>query len=108
MTSWGPMYQLDRRTTIGAAATDGIAQLAASFVVTARGADEIKFGLGDSYRRPHRRDHRQRLLLEGFPVLQFDADGDQFGLEDHVRQIQGIVFDHHGLRGLSLHIKCIN
>ena len=39
--------KLDRRSLIRAAAAGGIAQLAAPFVITARAADEIKFGLDD-------------------------------------------------------------
>ena len=38
---------LDRRSLIRLAAATGAAQLAAPFVVTARAADEIKFGLND-------------------------------------------------------------
>ncbi len=47
MTSRLLTHKLDRRTVIRAAATAGIAQLAAPFVVTARAADEIKIGLDD-------------------------------------------------------------
>ena len=39
--------KLDRRTIIKAAAAAGVAQLAAPFAITARAADEIKFGLDD-------------------------------------------------------------
>src|SRR6201982_2384087 len=39
--------KLDRRTIIKAAAAAGIAQLAAPFAITARAADEVKFGLND-------------------------------------------------------------
>jgi branched-chain amino acid transport system substrate-binding protein len=39
--------KLDRRGVLKAAAAAGIAQLAAPFVITARAADEIKFGLDD-------------------------------------------------------------
>ena len=39
--------KLDRRTIIKAAAAAGVAQLAAPFAITARAADEIKFGLND-------------------------------------------------------------
>src|SRR6201981_1283497 len=39
--------KLDRRTVIKAAAAAGIAQLAAPFAITARAADEVKFGLND-------------------------------------------------------------
>src|SRR5246127_3458249 len=39
--------KLDRRTIIRTAAAAGIAQLAAPFAITARAADEIKFGLND-------------------------------------------------------------
>src|SRR5271165_1824931 len=39
--------RLDRRSLIKAAAAAGVAQLAAPFVITARAADEIKFGLND-------------------------------------------------------------
>jgi branched-chain amino acid transport system substrate-binding protein len=38
---------LDRRSLIRAAAATGIAQLSAPFVITARAADEVKFGLND-------------------------------------------------------------
>src|SRR5499427_7255555 len=38
---------LDRRSLIRAAAAAGAAQLATPFVITARAADEIKFGLND-------------------------------------------------------------
>jgi branched-chain amino acid transport system substrate-binding protein len=39
--------RLDRRSVIRAAAAAGVMQVAAPFVVTARAADEIKFGLDD-------------------------------------------------------------
>ncbi len=39
--------KLDRRTIIKAAAAAGVAQLAAPFAITARAADEVKFGLND-------------------------------------------------------------
>jgi branched-chain amino acid transport system substrate-binding protein len=39
--------KLDRRTVIKAAAAAGVAQFAAPFVISARAADEIKFGLDD-------------------------------------------------------------
>ena len=41
------LRKLDRRTVIKAAAAAGVAQFAAPFVITARAADEIKFGLDD-------------------------------------------------------------
>jgi branched-chain amino acid transport system substrate-binding protein len=47
MTSMRLTSQLDRRTVIRAAAMAAITQVAAPFVVTARAADEIKFGLDD-------------------------------------------------------------
>src|SRR6201987_3834173 len=39
--------KLDRRTIIKAAGAAGVAQLAAPFAITARAADEVKFGLND-------------------------------------------------------------
>ena len=42
-----PSTRLDRRSVIRAAAAAGIAQIAAPFVITARAADEIKFGFND-------------------------------------------------------------
>ena len=39
--------KLDRRIIIKAAAATGVAQLAAPFSITARAADEVKFGLND-------------------------------------------------------------
>ena len=43
--SGGPI--LDRRTLVKAAAAAGVAQVAAPFVITARAADNVKFGLDD-------------------------------------------------------------
>src|SRR5260370_22213134 len=39
--------KLDRRTVMKAAAAAGMAQFAAPFAITARAADEVKFGLND-------------------------------------------------------------
>ncbi len=47
MTSAVRSGKLDRRTIIKAAAAAGMAQFAAPFVISARAADEIKFGLDD-------------------------------------------------------------
>ena len=47
MTSPIRSGKLDRRTIIKAAAAAGVAQFAAPFAITARAADEIKFGLDD-------------------------------------------------------------
>ena len=47
MTSGALLPKLDRRSVLKAAAAAGIVQLAAPFVITARAADEIKFGLDD-------------------------------------------------------------
>jgi branched-chain amino acid transport system substrate-binding protein len=47
MTSRLLSNPLDRRTVIRAAAAAGLAQVAAPFIISARAADEIKFGLDD-------------------------------------------------------------
>ncbi|MBV8119308.1 MAG: ABC transporter substrate-binding protein [Alphaproteobacteria bacterium] len=47
MTRIRASSRLDRRTLIRAAAAAGIAQIAAPFAITARAADEVKFGLND-------------------------------------------------------------
>ena len=47
MNSGTLLPKLDRRGVLKAAAAAGIAQLAAPFVITARAADEIRFGLDD-------------------------------------------------------------
>ena len=47
MTSGTLWRKLERRTVIKAAAATAVAQFAGPFVVTARAADEIKFGLDD-------------------------------------------------------------
>src|SRR5580704_9378361 len=39
--------KLDRRSLIKAAAAAGVAQFAAPFLITARAADEVQFGLDD-------------------------------------------------------------
>ena len=41
------LRKLDRRSVIKAAAAAGVAQFAGPFVITARAADEVKFGLDD-------------------------------------------------------------
>jgi branched-chain amino acid transport system substrate-binding protein len=47
MTAGFRSGKLDRRTILRMAAAAGVAQFAAPFVITARAADEIKFGLDD-------------------------------------------------------------
>jgi len=47
VTSGALLPKLDRRGVLKAAAAAGIVQLAAPFTITARAADEIKFGLDD-------------------------------------------------------------
>ena len=49
MTDKNRSHVLDRRTIIKAAAVAGVAQVASPFVLTARAADTVKFGLDDPF-----------------------------------------------------------
>ncbi len=49
MTDKNRSHVLDRRTVIKAAAVAGVAQVASPFVLTARAADTVKFGLDDPF-----------------------------------------------------------
>ena len=79
---------LDRRTLIRATAAAAIAQVAAPFVITARAADEIKFGLDDPLTGTYAELGRNEQIGCQLAVDQINAKGGILG-----RQVALLVED---------------
>jgi branched-chain amino acid transport system substrate-binding protein len=80
--------KLDRRSVIKAAAAAGIVQLAAPFVITARAADEIKFGLDDPLTGTYAELGKNEQIGCQLAIDQINAKGGILG-----RQAQLLVED---------------
>ena len=80
--------KLDRRSVIKAAAAAGIAQFAAPFVITARAADEIKFGLDDPLTGTYAELGKNEQIGCQLAIDQINAKGGILG-----RQVQLLVED---------------
>src|SRR6201993_3083299 len=79
MTSGILARRLDRRFLIRAAAARGIAQFAAPFVITARAADEIKFGLDDPLTGTYAELGKNEQIGCQFAIDQINARGGLLG-----------------------------
>jgi branched-chain amino acid transport system substrate-binding protein len=79
---------LDRRSLMRAAAAAGIAQFAAPFVISARAADEIKFGLDDPLTGTYAELGKNEQIGCQLAVDQINAKGGILG-----RQVQLLVED---------------
>ena len=88
MTKMISSIRLDRRSLIRAAAAAGIAQIAAPFVVTARAADEIKFGLDDPLTGTYAETGKNEQIGCQLAVNQINAKGGILG-----RQVELLVED---------------
>lgn len=88
MTSGALLPKLDRRSVLKAAAAAGIAQLAAPFVITARAADEIKFGLDDPLTGTYAELGKNEQIGCQLAIDQINAKGGILG-----RQAQLLVED---------------
>ena len=88
MTSGTLLPKLDRRSVIKAAAAAGIAQFAAPFVITARAADEIKFGLDDPLTGTYAELGKNEQIGCQLAIDQINAKGGILG-----RQAQLLVED---------------
>ena len=88
VTSGTLLPKLDRRSVIKAAAAAGIAQLAAPFVITARAADEIKFGLDDPLTGTYAELGKNEQIGCQLAIDQINAKGGILG-----RQAQLLVED---------------
>jgi branched-chain amino acid transport system substrate-binding protein len=85
----GPLLpKLDRRKVIKAAAAAGVVQLAAPFVITARAADEIKFGLNDPLTGTYAELGKNEQIGCQLAIDQINAKGGILG-----RQAQLLVED---------------
>jgi branched-chain amino acid transport system substrate-binding protein len=71
--------KLDRRSVIKAAAAAGLAQVAAPFVVTARAADVIKFGLDDPFTGTYAELGRNEQIGCQLAVSEINAKGGILG-----------------------------
>jgi branched-chain amino acid transport system substrate-binding protein len=80
--------KLDRRTVIRAAAAAGIAQVAAPFVITARAADEIKFGLDDPLTGTYAELGKNEQIGCELAIAQINAKGGILG-----RKVELLVED---------------
>src|SRR6201981_4113671 len=80
--------KLDRRTVIKAAAAAGVAQFAAPFIITARAADEIKFGLNDPLTRTYAELGKNEQIGCQLAIEQINAKGGILG-----RQVELLVED---------------
>src|SRR5215469_16927323 len=88
MTSGILANKLDRRSLIRAAAAGGIAQFAAPFVITARAADEIKFGLDDPLTGTYAELGKNEQIGCQLAIEQINAKGGILG-----RKVQLLVED---------------
>jgi branched-chain amino acid transport system substrate-binding protein len=88
VTSGTFLPKLDRRSVLKAAAAAGIAQLAAPFVITARAADEIKFGLDDPLTGTYAELGKNEQIGCQLAIDQINAKGGILG-----RQAQLLVED---------------
>ena len=88
VTSGTLLPKLDRRSLLKAAAAAGIAQLAAPFVITARAADEIKFGLDDPLTGTYAELGKNEQIGCQLAIDQINAKGGILG-----RQAQLLVED---------------
>jgi branched-chain amino acid transport system substrate-binding protein len=88
VTSGSFVQKLDRRSVIKAAAAAGIAQLAAPFVITARAAGEIKFGLDDPLTGTYAELGKNERIGCQLAIDQINAKGGIIG-----RQAQLLVED---------------
>jgi branched-chain amino acid transport system substrate-binding protein len=88
VTSGTLLPKLDRRSVIKAAAAAGIAQFAAPFVITARAADEIKFGLDDPLTGTYAELGKNEQIGCQLAIDQINAKGGILG-----RQAQLLVED---------------
>src|SRR5689334_25016052 len=79
---------LDRRSLIRLTAATGAAQLAAPFVITARAADEIKFGLNDPLTGTYAELGKNEQIGCQLAVDQMNAKGGILG-----RQVELLVED---------------
>ena len=96
MTKMISSTRLDRRSLIRAAAAAGIAQIAAPFVVTARAADEIKFGLDDPLTGTYAETGKNEQIGCQLAVDQINAKGGILG-----RQVELLVEDFDECRHRS-------
>src|ERR1700746_2038229 len=71
--------KLDRRAIIRTAAAAGIAQLAAPFAITARAADEVKFGLNDPLTRTYAELGKNEQIGCQLAIEQINAKGGILG-----------------------------
>ena len=88
MTSGTLLPKLDRRSVIKAAAAAGVTQFAAPFVITARAADEIKFGLNDPLTGTYAELGKNEQIGCQLAIDQINAKGGILG-----RQAQLLVED---------------
>ncbi|MGH7115838.1 MAG: ABC transporter substrate-binding protein, partial [Stellaceae bacterium] len=87
--TWGPLQRrLDRRSVIKGVAAAGVAQFAAPFVVTARAADQVKFGLADPLTGTYAELGKNEQIGCQLAVAQINAKGGILG-----RQVQLLVED---------------
>jgi len=82
------LRKLDRRSVIKAAAAAGVAQLAGPFVITARAADEIKFGLDDPLTGTYAELGKNEQIGCQLAIDQINAKGGILG-----RKVQLLVED---------------
>jgi branched-chain amino acid transport system substrate-binding protein len=73
------LQHLDRRSVLKGAAAAGIAQFAAPFVVTARAADEIKFGLDDPLTGTYAELGKNEEIGSRLAIDQINAKGGVLG-----------------------------
>jgi branched-chain amino acid transport system substrate-binding protein len=71
--------KLDRRTIIKTAAAAGVAQLAAPFAITARAADEVKFGLNDPLTGTYAELGKNEQIGSQLAIEQINAKGGILG-----------------------------
>jgi branched-chain amino acid transport system substrate-binding protein len=88
VTSRTFLPKLDRRSVIRAATAAGLVQLAAPFVITARAADEIKFGLNDPLTGTYAELGKNEQIGCQLAIDQINAKGGILG-----RQAQLLVED---------------
>ncbi|HEY3908292.1 MAG TPA: ABC transporter substrate-binding protein [Stellaceae bacterium] len=88
MTKGALLQRLDRRSVIKGAAAAGIAQFAAPFVLTARAADQIKFGLDDPLTGTYAELGKNEQIGCQLAIAQINAKGGILG-----RQAQLLVED---------------
>jgi branched-chain amino acid transport system substrate-binding protein len=88
VTKGALLQRLDRRSVIKGAAAAGIAQFAAPFVLTARAADQIKFGLDDPLTGTYAELGKNEQIGCQLAIAQINAKGGILG-----RQAQLLVED---------------